>query len=303
VLAAQPAGAALVDLKHNAVWKAEISAEAAKGLVDFWRRAGVGGALEQDFTDPNLGTRFLGDLYQDLSLHARKTYALLQTPIFVEEFILDRALTPAIAEFGVDGLKLIDPTCGSGHFLLGAFERLNRQWSAEAPRLDAQQRVRKAMSSIHGVDINPFAVAIARFRLTVAGISLRGGKSLVGATELGFHLAIGDSLLGEQGVTKALFGDDSYAYAAEDIAKHADILKPGTFHVVVGNPPYIQVKDSILKELYRRAYPTAYREFQMSVPFMELFFRLAIRGESGRGAGFVGQITSNGFMKQEFGKS
>ena len=45
-------------------------------------------------------TRFLGDLYQDLSEAARKKYALLQTPEFVEEFILDRTLDPAIDEFG-----------------------------------------------------------------------------------------------------------------------------------------------------------------------------------------------------------
>ena len=63
--------------------------------------------------------RFLGDLYQDLSEHARKKYALLQTPEFVEEFILDRTLDPAIDEFGLEGLRIIDPTCGSGHFLLG----------------------------------------------------------------------------------------------------------------------------------------------------------------------------------------
>ena len=69
-------------------------------------------------------TRFLGDLYQDLSEAARKKYALLQTPVFVEEFILDRTLTPAIDEFGLEAVRLIDPTCGSGHFLLGAFGRL-----------------------------------------------------------------------------------------------------------------------------------------------------------------------------------
>jgi hypothetical protein len=47
-----------------------------------------------DFTDPGRDTRFLGDLYQDLSQLARKRYALLQTPEFVEEFILDRTLEP-----------------------------------------------------------------------------------------------------------------------------------------------------------------------------------------------------------------
>lgn len=302
VLAAQPAGASLVDPKHNPVWTAEISAEAAKGLVDFWRRTYDDGTLVHDFTDPGLDTRFLGDLYQDLSDHAKKTYALLQTPVFVEEFILDRTLTPAIAEFGVDGLKLIDPTCGSGHFLLGGFERLNQQWATEAPSMDRKQRVRKAMDSIHGVDLNPFAVAIARFRLTVAGILAAGEKSMVGVEEWGFHLAIGDSLLGQQGVTKSLFGDDTYTYATEDLDEYADILKPGRYHVVVGNPPYITVKDKVLSLIYRKAYTTAAGKYALSVPFMELFFRLAIKGGSGQGAGHVGQITSNSFMKREFGK-
>ena len=59
------------------------------------------GVLVHDFTDPEWDTRFLGDLYQDLSEEARKKYALLQTPVFVEEFILDRTLDPAIEEFGL----------------------------------------------------------------------------------------------------------------------------------------------------------------------------------------------------------
>ena len=303
VLAAQPAGAALVDPKHNPVWTAELSAEAAKALVAFWRRTDDHGALVHDFTDPDLDTRFLGDLYQDLSEHAKKTYALLQTPEFVEEFVLDRTLTPAIAEFGIEGLKLIDPTCGSGHFLLGAFERLNEQWAAEAPGLDPKQRVRKAMNSVHGVDLNPFAVAIARFRLTVAGVAAAGEQSLVGVPALGFHLAIGDSLLGEQGGGAGLFDDnETFAYGTEDLHEYADILKPGQYHVVVGNPPYITVKDPALNAAYRAAYATTHRQYQLTVPFMELFFRLAIRGERTVGSGLVGQITSNGFMKQEFGK-
>ena len=56
------------------------------------------------------------------------------------------------------------------------------------------------MDSIHGVDLNPFAVAIARFRLTVAGLHAHAGeRSLVEAPDFGFHLAVGDSLLGELG--------------------------------------------------------------------------------------------------------
>ena len=70
----------------------------------------------RDFTDPTWSTRFLGDLYQDLSEAARKRFALLQTPDFVLDFILDRALEPAVDTFGLSAVKVIDPTCGSGHF-------------------------------------------------------------------------------------------------------------------------------------------------------------------------------------------
>lgn len=307
VLAAQPAGKALVDEQHNPVWTADISAERAAAVIDFWRRADGSGHLVHDFSDPDLDTRFLGDLYQDLSDHARKTYALLQTPVFVEEFILDQTLTPALAELGLEGFKLIDPTCGSGHFLLGAFQRLVSQWEAEAPALDLNERVRRAMNSIHGVDLNPFAVAIARFRLTVAGLQAMGQRSLVGVPSLGFHLAIGDSLLGEfGGAPEALQFEgeeaETYFYDGEDLKEYAGILKPGSYHVVVGNPPYITVKDKALNALYRLSYETAAGKYALSAPFMELFFRLAIRGEQGRAAGFVGQITANSFMKREFGK-
>jgi hypothetical protein len=308
VLAAQPAGAALVDPKHNPVWRAEISPESATALIAFWRRTSEDGTLVHDFTDSNLETRFLGDLYQDLSEHAKKTYALLQTPVFVEEFILDQTLTPAVAEFGLDGLKLIDPACGSGHFLLGAFERLNQAWLEAAPGLDAKERVRRAMASVHGVDINPFAAAIARFRLTVAGLQAAGERSLVGVPAMGFRLAIGDSLLGVQGGLAQSFDFDEddgaagFSYDTEDLNEYFGILQPGQYHVVVGNPPYISPKDRALKAIYRRAYVSASGQYALSAPFMELLFRLAIKGGQGQGAGYVGQITSNSFMKREFGK-
>lgn len=307
VLAAQPAGAALVDPKHNPVWKAEIRPESATALMSFWRRTNDDGTLVHDFTDSKLETRFLGDLYQDLSAHARKTYALLQTPVFVEEFILDQTLTPAVVEFGLEGLKLIDPACGSGHFLLGAFERLNQAWLEVAPGLDAKERVRRAMTSIHGVDINPFAVAIARFRLTVAGLKATAEQSLVGVPAMGFQLAIGDSLLGERGRQTEIAlargdADAPFLYDTEDLSDYFGILRSGQYHVVVGNPPYIAPPDRALRAVYRQIFKSIVGKYVLSIPFMELFFRLAIRGELGQGAGYVGQITSNSFMTREYGK-
>lgn len=303
-LADLPAGRPLVDPDHSAIWQAPISAPASDALLAFFRRTTPDGALVHDFSDPDLDTRFLGDLYQDLSDYAKKIYALLQTPLFVEELILDLTLTPAIAEFGLTGLKVIDPACGSGHFLLGTFHRLVAEWAAAAPALDKGELVQRALDSVHGVDLNPFAIAIARFRLTVAALKSAGLPSLVGAPAFKFHLAIGDSLLGGATVNEGFdLGDgDYFQYAAEDLTDYTGMLEPGQYDVVVANPPYIQPRDAQLRDRYRTLYSTCHGKYALSVPFMELLFRLAKRPGTGSGPGHVGQITSNSFMKREFGK-
>ena len=257
-----------------------------------------------DLRDPSLSTRFLGDLYQDLSQHAKDTYALLQTPVFVEEFILDRTLEPALKERPLEGFRLIDPTCGSGHFLLGAFDRLLDRWHKHAPGLELQARVQAALDAIHGVDLNPFAVAIARFRLTVAALQASGLSSLEAAPAFTFHLAVGDSLIHgpDPDVLPGMSDRTAYmsfTYATEDGPLLLELLEEGRYDVVVGNPPYITVKDKALNQIYRSKYANVCKgTYALTVPFMALFFALAKSGEQ---AGWVGQITSNSFMKREFG--
>ena len=273
-------------------------------LLEFWRHRDEDGTLIHDLADPSLATRFLGDLYQDLSQHAKDTYALLQTPVFVEEFILDRTLEPALAERLLEGFKLIDPTCGSGHFLLGAFDRLLDRWHREAPGLETQARVQAAFDAIHGVDLNPFAVAIARFRLTLAALKASGLTSLEAAPAFTFHLAVGDSLIHgpDPDVLPGMSDRSAYmpfTYATEDGPLLLTLLEEGRYDAVVGNPPYITAKDKSLNQIYRSKYAKVCKgTYALTVPFMAQFFALA---KSGERAGWVGQITSNSFMKREFG--
>lgn len=300
-----PATAGLVD-PYAPLRQLRISGDMATEILRFWRTADENGELRFDFADPDLSTRFLGDLYQDLSEHAKKTYALLQTPVFVEEFILDRTLTPALEERPLEGFRLIDPTCGSGHFLLGAFDRFLAAWEAESPEMPIEERVRRALGSVHGVDINPFAVAIARFRLIVAALKTLGLESLENAPDFALNLAAGDSLLPWNEPTLQVAGEDEHLFSTsmEDEQKLYELLRPGTYDVVVGNPPYITVKDKALNQQYRALYPTCKGTYALTVPFMERFFQLARSAADGNqvsSPGWVGQITSNSFMKREFG--
>jgi len=206
---------------------------------------------------------------------------------------------------------VIDPACGSGHFLLGAFHRLVSKWRDREPATDIGVLVDRALGQVTGVDINPFAVAIARFRLLVAGMKLRGVPSLERTPAWTIRVATGDSLLPwgagltvEQTDLLRWQTEKPFAYAGEDDDVLTEFLRPGQYTVVVGNPPYITVADSARNLLYRALYPTVcHRQYALTVPFAKRFFDLAKRSdEHGDGAGHVGQITGNAFMKREFGK-
>ncbi|MEV8326041.1 BREX-2 system adenine-specific DNA-methyltransferase PglX [Kitasatospora sp. NPDC056731] len=338
--AANETAGGLFDRNHNPLWGLTPSYEAARTLLAFWRRRSEDGEAVHLFESEDWDTRFLGDLYQNLSEHARKTYALLQTPEFVEEFILDLTLEPAVEEFGLwpeltiresesrvverRGLRTIDPACGSGHFLLGIFHRLLVKYREDAgPSVDDWANVRAALSAVHGCDKNPFAVSIARFRLLVAALKEAGVERLEQAPKFPINIAVGDSLLHGRGVgrrkQKGKSEDDlfsamgvvedggeeepegAFAYSTEDVnefVRSCDLLGRHSYHVVVGNPPYITVKDKQENDNYRQAYSACSGKYALSVPFAQRIFELATREQQG----FTGQITANSFMKREFGK-
>lgn len=294
-----PAAAGLFDARHNPVWLLAPSADAARQLLDLFRSPHTEAPTFRFGGDD---TRFLGDLYQDLSEDVRKRYALLQTPRFVESFILDRTLEPAIERFGLNETNLIDPTCGSGHLLLGTFERLFDHRLRAEPGLSAREAATKALDAIAGADINPYAIAIARFRLTLAFIEKCGFTRLKDVPKVPLHLAVADSLIYNPHIPQLALapGADPSRWEGdilsfEDPEKAREVLFK-QYAAVVGNPPYITVKDAKLRERYRSHYTSAAGKYSIAVPFTERMFQLA------RSGGSVGMITANSFMKREFGK-
>lgn len=309
-----PGMAGLFDRRHNPLFRLLHSGDGAIDLLAFFRKIDPdSGRPVHDFTDPAWGTRFLGDLYQDLSEAARKRYALLQTPAFVEGFILERTFEPAIREAGYREARMIDPACGSGHFLLGGFTRLLAAWQHHEPGRNLRDLAQKALDGVAGVDLNPFATEIARFRLLLAALDASGIRTLAHAPDFRINLATGDSLLHgrhfqqEQQDFAQQVDDATWArvlkhvYEVEDADDLARILGR-QYHAVVGNPPYITPKDPAMRSAYRELYASCHMKYALAVPFIERFFDLALDGRTGQVAGHVGLIVANSFMKREFGK-
>lgn len=197
----------------------------------------------------NLGAEELGSVYESLlELHPeinataspptfaltvasgneRKTTGSYYTPTSLIQCLLDSALDPVLEEAArqpdpqaaILTLKICDPACGSGHFLIAAAHRIAKRLAAvrtgepepspEAVRTALREVVGRC---IYGVDLNPMAVELCKVSLWMEAVE--PGKPL---TFLDHHIQSGNSLLGTtpallaKGIPDAAFtaieGDD-----------------------------------------------------------------------------------------------
>jgi hypothetical protein len=139
--------------------------------------------------------------------HARKTSGSYYTPDSLVQVLLDSALEPVVQHTmaahpedpvaALLQLSIVDPACGSGHFLLAAARRL----AAHVARLQAngtptateyRHAVRQVVARcIYGVDLNPMAVELCKVSLWMEAVE--PGLPL---TFLNSHIQQGNSLLG-----------------------------------------------------------------------------------------------------------
>ncbi len=138
----------------------------------------------------------------------RKTSGSYYTPDSLVECLLDSALNPVLERAEASGaspqekvaaildLKVIDPACGSGHFLLGAArrmaDRVARLRNEDAGKEETQAALRDVVSRcIHGVDRNPMAVELAKVALWIESVSPGQPLGFLDA-----NIRCGDALLG-----------------------------------------------------------------------------------------------------------
>jgi len=287
-------------------------------LIQLWRGKDQDtGELHYAFDGERFDGQLMGDLYQDLDPVVKDRYALLQTPDFVRDFILDDTLTPALDKWGAEAVRLLDPACGSGHFLLEAFTRLVEATQKARPDMERVALVKHALARVVGIDLNDYACALARARLIMKALELCGLNDLSQAGQFHPQVYWADALeqveRDEQKEAEQLgLWDERNAVPEE--AKRAVMTRPEVraalrpvlkekFQAVVGNPPYITEKDKAKKKYHRQKlggkqrYFSAYREYSLASPFTERCFQLAEEG------GYIGLITGNNFMKRHFGKA
>lgn len=219
---------------------------------------GRGGIVRRPVDFANLGSDELGSVYESLlelhpkidtdegpfSLgtaagHERKTTGSYYTPTSLINCLLESALdpvakeslnkpTPAEAEKSLLNLKVCDPACGSGHFLIAAAERLAKYLASlrtgdDEPSTLAIQHAKRDIIGrcIFGVDINPMSVELCQVALWLE--ALEPGKPF---SFLDHHIRTGNSLLGANPELISVgLPDDAFIAIEGDDKKACAVLK------------------------------------------------------------------------------
>lgn len=183
----------------------------------------------QDWVDPGL----IGRLYErGLASEKAKQKASgsFFTPDYLVDFVVEHTLGPLLEGRSLEdtlALRILDPSCGGGAFLLGVLRRLEAHAVATGATPGAALRRRLCEKTLVGVDLDPGAIEVTRAALRMAV----GGKS---QKPLAVTLVVGDALLPETEV--------------------------GRIDAIVGNPPWGQKGlriGAVTRKRYQALFATA----------------------------------------------
>jgi hypothetical protein len=185
-------------------------------------------------------------------------------------------------------IKVLDPACGSGAFLVQVFDYLREEGlrvNAELGRLqggivDLLERLDTSIlkNNLYGVDLNSEPVEITKLSLWLK--TANSGEKL---TYLDDNIKCGNSVVDDATVSPVAFD-----WAAQFPA----IMAAGGFDVVVGNPPYVRMEVlKPIKPYLEKHFATATDRADLFVYFYELGLRLL------KPQGWLGYISSSTFMK------
>lgn len=214
----------------------------------------INGLYEKNFTRYNfnaLDADVLGTAYEQYLGHVmaegesethveekktkRKSQGIYYTPTFVTKYIVQQTVGKYLAENDKPP-RVLDMACGSGSFLIEAFDVIDRfaQTSEVFKTSEVSARQMQILqNSIYGVDKDKQAVEVARLNLLLRGLHSREKLPMLE------NIANGDSLKSETYPTQ-----------------FPQVMKDGGFDVIIGNPPYVrgrsldlEYKEELLKNI------------------------------------------------------
>ncbi len=260
----------------------------------------------------------------------KKAGGVYYTPAYIVDYIVQHTvgeLCDGKSPKQMEKLRILDPACGSGSFLLKAYQELldrhlawysdhqpekHRKEVFRGPggdwRLTTAEKRRIVLNNIYGVDIDRQAVEVTKLSLllkvlegendeTLKQHSLFGERAL---PSLEANIKCGNSLIAPN-----YYADDQMALANVDDQRRINVFdwteefastfKVGGFDAVIGNPPYGADYDEAQKAYFQSTYVYRKGKPETYVYFLEKGLSLL------RSGGCLGYITPNAWLTNHYG--
>jgi type I restriction-modification system DNA methylase subunit len=260
----------------------------------------------------------------------RKAGGVYYTPKYIVDYIVKNTVGRQIegkTPKQIEKLRILDPACGSGSFLLGAYQYLidyHENYYRAHPKqarflyhdpyyklrpdditLPIQEKAKILKNNIFGVDIDPQAVEI-----TMLSLYLKAIEGERGALPMRQHLLpplsnniiCGNSLVGYDMFEGQLFADETKDAVNpfdwnSKLAGFGEIMESGGFDVVIGNPPYVrQELLTRFKEYFKTHYNVTHGTADLYAYFIEKGVSLL------KNRGIFSYIVANKWMRANYGE-
>ena len=269
----------------------------------------------------------------------KKAGGVYYTPTYIVDYIVKNTVgklvggkTPkqisGVRARHASPLRILDPACGSGSFLIGAYQLLldyHRDWyvkdgpekwrKARSPvlyqaaggdwRLTTAERRRILLNNIFGVDIDPQAVEVTKLSLLLKVLEGENEQTILrqlkmfqerALPDLGNNIKCGNSLIGPDfydGKQMSLFDDEErYRVNVFDWEKEfPEIMKGGGFDAVIGNPPYGYMIPQVEQDYFTTYYWHQDYQKDLYLLFLERYKTLM------NSEGLLGVIVSNTWLQ------
>ena len=194
----------------------------------------------------------------------RKEMGIYYTPTYIVDYIARNTVGEYIkgkSFASILKVKILDPACGSGSFLIKAFDVLVEESKKALGReLNYEQKTDLMLNCIHGVDLDERAVDICKLNLSLK-LAERGKK----LPELRNNIKCGNSLIDD----KEIAGDKAFKWEEQ----FKEIMQNGGFDVVIGNPPY----GADFSEIESEFLLNYYKANQGELESFKLFFEKGVK--------------------------
>jgi len=220
----------------------------------------------------------------------RKEQGIYYTPTYIVDFIVKNTLGELLKDkkTKVKDLKILDPACGSGSFLIKAFDYLyadlGNTEESKQHKLDGQGsysvKTEILKKNLYGVDLDNKAVEITKLNLLLKAAE----KNRKLPEEVDLHIKHGNSLIDEDGA----IGQFPFKWEND--------FKKESFDVIIGNPPYVRQEELLPIKKYLEKYEVYNSTADLFIYFFEKELKLLKEN------GYFGMIVSNKWLKSGYGQ-